>query len=396
ACEDELTSSVPNRGWALVRSCGVAHPGEKPEAGDLFDGYGFGACGEESMKARPVESLSRINPGLNLSESNFIFMRNVSNRTREWMRDIRVQTCPDQLACEVNQEYPKLVQMELPPDKCKIMPFFLRLMPGHFLTHSTGTLLDRRSFGKGALTVIHATRDEFTESCIVTPSGEWRTMPGLMAVPQSPNTTILVGRPALMPVMARCGDLLFALVSEKCAGEVWELSRDSIAFSNLQILDAAPDGTITARSCCEDFHFTWLSPVKKSLSGDFQELECRCDDDFCCRSIRGCFNRKPLIMPDFRRRIQDGDLILEAEITPEILDGLEELVLTVEFDGECGEAWLDDTLICDHYYGKFLPWEIGLKEWLNAPATLKIRMRECTEYKLTSHPWRIHKLRLNP
>jgi hypothetical protein len=91
-------------------------------------------------------------------------MRNVKNHGTHWLRDVRVLTNSAKLACEVHQEYPKRVQMELPPGTTKIMPFFVRVAPKTFLEYSTATLLDRRQFGDSVQVIAFATLDETIET----------------------------------------------------------------------------------------------------------------------------------------------------------------------------------------------------------------------------------------
>ena len=203
AFEQELLVSQPNHGWASATSYGIPHPGVNL-GGDLFAGYGQ----EHSTAAlpthiQPVEALGRTTAGLNLGESNFLFMRNVRHHGTHWQRDIRALTSPARLACEVHQEYPKRVQMELPPGTTKIMPFFVRLASKTFLDYSTATLLDRRPFGDAVQLIVFATVDETNETRFVLPElGEIHTSGNLLPIRESPNTVTIIGVPEADPKVA--------------------------------------------------------------------------------------------------------------------------------------------------------------------------------------------------
>lgn len=110
---------------------------------------------------------------------------------------MRIATTPNRLASEVFQEYPKLVQLELPPQTTKILPFFVKLKERCFLDHSTATLLDRRGYGNAVQLIAFATTDEFTESSFVLPDADpVRATPGLLIKRHSPNLVSAVGSPS--------------------------------------------------------------------------------------------------------------------------------------------------------------------------------------------------------
>ena len=385
--ESELLKTHPDPDWCQLRACGVAHPGENPQNSDLFDGYGQeiaadGVAATSGTRNQNVESLARVTTGLNLSDSNFIFARNVSNIHSEWKRDVRILTTPNRLASEVFQEYPKLVQLELPPQTTKILPFFVRLKKGHFLDHSTVTLLDRRPCGDRIQVTGFATTDEFTESCFVLPSTESiRTTGGLLARRNSPNQVTIVGSPSRGIEIAELGGsagIRFVLVDTDRAGECCDIAEYE-AFSSMQILESVRLGENTIRvvALCDRDFFTLDILSARQLELHCGEAEVRMQEnaEFGIRQFSG--NLPGHIVPElsFHRSCSGNDLLLETVVTPDMLRDAVDLVLDVTYDGEYGQAFLDGKLISDHYYGRHLVWEIGLAAWSNRSSAERLTLR---------------------
>ena len=387
AFERELLRARPSREWARCVSYGTPHPGVEDglPPGDLFEGYGR----EQELpthlrQIREVESLARVTPGLNLSESNFLFLRNVHNRTRRWLRDIRVTTGQSRLGSEVFQEYPKRVQLELPPDCCKILPFFVRLEPGCYLEYATATLLDRRPFGDQLQVILHASTEETVEWRTVVRDGALGSSPDLLVIPESPCSVTLLGVPsARIQVGTINRKLRYVLVSSELAGEVWEFGS-RVAFSNLQLLDS-DDHQLTAVADQQEYYLEILTP---------RPGRPRFDCDWHYDAERGLLRltgtvELPEPVLDFRRR-QEGDaLILEAELEPEaLLRGLDNLILEVELDGTHGVAAWNGRIVSEHLFGRFRPWELGLRELGSAPGTLKLSCRDARAPRIRLRPRR--------
>ena len=395
AFEQDLLRSQPNPGWAKAASYGIPHPGVEL-GGDLFEGYEKEKESSSHLAhVKKVEVLGRSTTGLNLSESNFLFMRNVKNHGTHWLRDVRVLTNSAKLACEVHQEYPKRVQMELPPDTTKIMPFFVRVAPKTFLEYSTATLLDRRPFGDSVQVIAFATLDETIETRFAVPAhGEVKCSEGMLAIWESPTTVTVIGTPCSeirvatipSPVPVR-----YVLMDQKMAGEVWDIESPSgalVAASSLNILSSSCDGNtsmVNYESAESDFYLYLLTPECPELAGDFVNFSGEYDaDNGIYRGFGKLKTTSPVI--DFVRRKNGSQLILEAEVNPEMLNGCEELVLHCEFDGSYGKAFLDDKLISDHSFGKFLFWEIGLRDWLKQPSKLRIVCDDCRQIDVKVKP----------
>jgi hypothetical protein len=395
AFEQDLLRSQPNLGWAKAASYGIPHPGVEL-GGDLFEGYEKEKESSSHLAhVKKVEALGRSTTGLNLSESNFLFMRNVKNHGTHWLRDVRVLTNSAKLACEVHQEYPKRVQMELPPGTTKIMPFFVRVAPKTFLEYSTATLLDRRQFGDSVQVIAFATPDETIETRFAVPAhGEVKCSEGMLAIWESPTTVTVIGTPCSeirvatipSPVPVR-----YVLMDQKMAGEVWDIESPSgalVAASNLNILSSSCDGkasTVNYESSEFDFYLYLLAPESPEISGDFVNFSGEYD---AANGIYRGFGKLKTTLPviDFVRRKNNSQLILEAEVNPEMLNGCEELFLHCEFDGSYGKAFLDDKLISDHSFGRFLFWEIGLRDWLKKPSKLRIVCDDCRQIDVKVKP----------
>jgi hypothetical protein len=395
AFEQDLLRSQPNPGWAKAASYGIPHPGVEL-GGDLFEGYEKEKESSSHLAhVKKVEALGRSTTGLNLSESNFFFMRNVKNHGTHWLRDVRVLTNSAKLACEVHQEYPKRVQMELPPGTTKIMPFFVRVAPKTFLEYSTATLLDRRQFGDSVQVIAFATPDETIETRFAVPAhGDVKCSEGMLAIWESPTTVTVIGTPCSeirvatipSPVPVR-----YVLMDQKLAGEVWDVESPSgalVAASNLNILSSSCDGkisTVNYESSESEFHLYLLSPKCPEISGDFANFNGQYDAE---NGIYRGFGKLKTPVPaiDFVRRKNGSQLILEAEVNPGMLKGCEELILHCEFDGSYGKAFLDDKLISDHSFGKFLFWEIGLRDCLEKPSKLRIVCDDCRQAEVRVKP----------
>ena len=55
------------------------------------------------------------------------------------------------------------------------------------------------------------------------------------------------------------------------------------------------------------------------------------------------------------------------------------MVLEARYQGACGRAYLGGRLISDHYFGRFLHWEMGLRDWLAKGGTLRLEFDDCSE-----------------
>jgi hypothetical protein len=183
----------------------------------------------------------------------------------------------------------------------------------------------------------------------------------------------------------------YVLMDQKMAGEVWDIESPSgalVAASNLNILSSSCDGkasTVNYESSEFDFYLYLLAPESPEISGDFVNFSGEYD---AANGIYRGFGKLKTTLPviDFVRRKNNSQLILEAEVNPEMLNGCEELFLHCEFDGSYGKAFLDDKLISDHSFGRFLFWEIGLRDWLKKPSKLRIVCDDCRQIDVKVKP----------
>ncbi len=395
AFEAELLTAVPHETWAKATSYGIPHPGAESSGDDLFEAYHSEARQSDAPlpHVRKVKAGGIINKGLNLSESNFLIMSNVRATGAAWQRDIRVESCPRGIPCEVSQEYPKRTQMELAPGENKIMPFFVKLAPHHFLEYSTATLLDRRPFGNGIQLIAWARSDATVESRFVLPeSCPTTTLHGSLIHWESPNTVLVAGIPGHgmeIVTFASPIPMRYVLMNGERAEEVWEVASPHgklVASSNLRILESRPDGHLLLQSDTFLFHLYLLSPTRPELTGPFAELTESYDPAACLYKASGRLEcPKPEIA--WRRRHEGEDLIIEADLEPSLIaDTDTDFTLQVRFDGMLGYAWLDDYLISDHAYGRFLPWEIHLRDRLVQPSRLRIRCTQTHSAEITPRP----------
>jgi hypothetical protein len=405
--EQEMLTSQPSPGWLSAVSYGQAHPGSD-EIGDLFQQYH--AQGKEIPDAlqhiSSIKSLGRATRGLNLSESNWAFLFNISTRGTQWKRDVRLVTGRSGLACEVAAEYPRRTQLSLPPQRSKCLPFFVKLEEGCFLEYSTAEPLDRRPFGDGTQLVLFADADETVETRLVLPSqppspargggqggGESprrrsiRSTGSVLPLWESPNTLLLLGVPGEnMSVTTLEGPRPLRVVhlERRLAGWVWDLAGpggNRVAATNLALLESNESGgetTARVQITEPEIFFHLLTDREPVVGLPELELTGSYDAEAGLYSASGRAQLPPVELTWTKRR--EGELwIWETEVAPALLDSLAELILHTEYDGDCARAFLDGRLISDHYLGRWQYWELGLKNWLHAPGKLRL------EFERTRH-----------
>ena len=126
------------------------------------------------------------------------------------------------------------------------------------------------------------------------------------------------------------------------------------------------------------FYLQILSPQPLHISGDGINMKGEYNPESALFSGVGEV-AIPEVDISFERKLIGNDLIMEADLSPEMLDGLSELSLDCDFDGTFGRAYLDEKLISDHSFGRFLRWEIGLREFLKSRAKLKLIFENAME-----------------
>ncbi|RKY74411.1 hypothetical protein DRQ00_11835 [candidate division KSB1 bacterium] len=394
--EQEILRSQPNESWITAVSYGRPHPGLESPA-DLFEGYHKEAepVPDHLRHVRKVECLGRATRGLNLSESNFAFLLNTKVHGSQWLRDIRLLSKPSGIACEVWQEYPKLIQMSLPPQRNKCLPFYVKLAPGTFLEYSTAELLDRRPFDKGVQVILHADADEMTETSLVLPRQcEIKKRGEAMALWQSPHTLRILSTPGPnVQIISIDGEssVRLVLMERKLAGDVWDVASPQgrlVAASNMRLLESRIEDKKTKvriQTNERDFDLFLLTPSAPSLSGPFADVNEKYDQEFGLYRACGTI---PLPEPKiaFSKRKTDTSYIWEAEIKPECLAGLTDLVLYIEYEGSSAKAMLDGRLISDHGFGRYLFWEIGLRDWIGEGGLLSIEFENCRKADISIRP----------
>jgi len=397
--EREIVLSQPQETWAEAISCGIPYPGVDAANGDFFEAYhkeGNGHTDENRRIPRRVRACGRVNKGLNLSESNFLIMLNARNHGTDWLRDIRVETSPHGIPCEVCQEYPKRIQMELAPQENKIMPFFVRLATGHFVEYSTASLLDRRPYGKGMQVILYSRSDATTESrCVLPGKCAVKSRNGSLIHWESPCTVSIIGVPGNDMEIVKfdsASPLRYVLMNRERAGEVWDIPSPfgpAIASSSLRFMDAQLENIqtrITLQTDESDFYCYILAPTRPELRGAFMNLQEEYDAEFGLYKATGSIDVPPPALI-FRKRHQIGDLIWETTVSPDLLrPEFEDLCLRVRHDGSMAYAYLDDELISDHAFGRFLDWEIHLRDRLTRPGALRLVFQNAHDVQLTVKP----------
>ena len=95
------------------------------------------------------------------------------------------------------------------------------------------------------------------------------------------------------------------------------------------------------------------------------------DEERSIYRLNGTFDFAP---PEIKwqRQYTNDNIILTAELSDSMLQAVDDLILTLKHDGSLGRAFWNGRLISDHAYGRFLPWEISCREFLNGSGTLQL------------------------
>ncbi|MBI4028478.1 MAG: beta-galactosidase [Verrucomicrobia bacterium] len=384
--EQEMLASKPNYQWATARSHGKAHPGGE-QGGDLFEGYHRQEQTTDLTLAhvRKVDAAGRCTAGLNLSETNFLFLRNTKVHGSHWLRDIRVETNPSGIPCETHREYPARIQMALPPQRNKIMPFYVRIQPRTFLEYSTAELLDRRAFGRNATQLmLYADANETFETVIVAERAcNIRTFGECLPLWETPHTVALLGRPGAtlqISVLELDQPVRVAHLERELAGNVWDIESPDgpvVGISNLCLLD----GGRIAQAQQSDFYLWMLTPREPRIEG----IDGTYRADFGLYEAGGTLPLPQKTIAWTKRR-EGARFIWEADVTPELLAETRDVVLRAHYQGACARAYLSGKLISDHYFGRFLMWEIGLRDWLTCRGRLRLEFEDTLEAALQIIP----------
>ena len=391
----ELLSAKPHPTWLTALAHGSAHPGDE-ETGDLFEGYHAEAPeADGAPRCKRVKAGGRVTRGLNLSEANFAFLFNTNTRGAQWLRDIRLSVDPHGLCCEPAAEYPRRVQLALPPQRNKCLPFYVKLGEGMFLEYSTAELLDRRPFGRGVQVILHADADETVETRLVLPKkAPLKRFGESLAHWDSPNTLSLIAAPGdnfQLTTIDGESPLRIVLMERGLAGNVWDLAAPGgnvVTATNLTVLESSwREGVTKAKVQIsqEDVFLHILASAEPILACEAIDFASSFDRDHGVFSASG---RACLPSPrlSFCKRRDGERWVWEADIGPTLLEGLEELIIRADYDGDCAQAYLDGRLIGDHYYGRFQPWELGLKDHLFSPGRLRLEFERARRVDLRLMP----------
>jgi len=395
AFEQEMLAAKPNYDWAIARSYGKAHPGVE-QSGDLFENYH-----NEDLKVSTdlkhvgmLDSAGRCTRGLNLSETNFLVLRNTSRRASQWRRDVRIETSSRGIPCETTREYPARTQLNLPPNQNRILPFYVRIQPRTFLEYSTAELLDRRAFGTGTQLVLHAEANETFETVVVAERPcKVRTRGEGLPLWENPNTVTLVGRAGAgmqISILDLDKPVRIVHLDRERAGDAWDMASPFgplVASCTATVLDStSAPGSHESRVRLElrrpDFSLWLLTPAEPSMP----EVAGQFDAEFGVFEGLGMIADWPEKTLVWRKRREGNRLVWEADVTPALLEGVRDVVIEARYQGACGRAYLGDRLISDHYFGRFLVWEVGLRDWLSAPGVLRLAFDDCSEADVTIVP----------
>lgn len=396
----QMLDAKPHDTWATAVAYGRAHPGTEL-SGDLFEGYHADAGKSDALglvrHVQKVDASARCTRGLNLSETNFLFLRNTKIHGSHWQRDIRILSNPRGIPCETSREYPRHVQLSLPPQRNKILPFYLKIADGVYLEYSTAEPLDQRSFGgsKVPQLILFADADEVVEtSIVVAEPGSVETTSGVLPLWDAPHNCVLVGRPGPALQVTRFGGrkpVRVVHVNRELAGMAWDVASPQgpvVAFSTMPLLESCSEGnrtSVTAEVRDERFQLWMLSERQPKVEGVGFTIEQMYDSQTGLYHATGV---APLPKRDLAWQVsrQSESWVWQAAVSPEILSGLADLIIEARYRGAHARAFLDNHLISDHYFGEHLVWEVALRDWLNRPGTLRLEFAGGTDAHVRLRP----------
>ena len=161
------------------------------------------------------------------------------------------------------------------------------------------------------------------------------------------------------------------------AGSVWDLAAPGggvVAATNLTVLESCCQNGQTKAEVQfseEDVFLHILTDEEPAITCGAIDFTASYDSDHGVFSASGRA-RRPSPRLIFAKRRSGERWVWETDVSPSILEGLEEILIRINYEGDCARAYLDDRLIGDHYYGRFLTWSLGLKDHLSAPGCLRL------------------------
>jgi|GEM_PF-1373436 len=383
--QKELLISEP-KVWAKAISYGRYNPLEKEKGFDLFEHYENKSKEVSSLPNASAQSVvcgSRVTKGLNLSESNFVFLVNYSKTEKKWLRDIHILTSSEGLAAEVPRELPRYIQLTLQPNESRIIPFYIKLDKGKFLEYATVSLLDRRKVGGITQVIFYGQKHEIAEMRLVLPKKEEVKKYGESAlIWESPNTLTILASPKEGIFIAELekNSLRIILLSKELAGKVWEVKGPGgniVAISNLHVLNSELTEqnrySVKIEAMEENIFFWLFSPSQPKFDSNNFQIMGKYFTDFSFFKGYGKINI-PQKKISFNSYFQEDNLIYVAELKDEILKDVKDIIFQVNYDGAYGKAYLNNRLISDHYLGKFQTWEFGVADELEDGGGYKLRI----------------------
>jgi hypothetical protein len=232
--------------------------------------------------------------------------------------------------------------------------------------------------------ILFSREDATTETRFVLPQTcRTRTKNGSFVNWESPCTVTVAGVPGpAMEVVTFDSPkpIRYVLMSKERAGEVWDVLSpfgQLVASTSLRFIDSmVEEGRTLATIQAQDrsFYLYLLAPKKPAFEGPFTEMQEDYDAEFGLYKATGKIDF-PVPSLEFQRSHEGKDLILETELSKKILNpAFVDLCLEARFDGTLGLAYLGDELISDHAYGRFLEWEIHLRDRLAETGAGKLRL----------------------
>ncbi|MCD6218765.1 beta-galactosidase [Candidatus Calescamantes bacterium] len=346
-----------------------------------------------------LECISRLNEGLGLGRSKFIVIRNYDKFSPKSYRNVQIRIIPSGLSTELPKQIPQKIQFNIPQNSSKIIPFYVKLKKKVFLEYSTAELLDNRVLdNKLQLITLYTDEHEWAEIKLVLPEQvEAKTLGNGVVSWESPNSLLIIANPGkdLFIVSLPELNIQIVLLSKPLAESVWDINTPygkTFLMTNMVVLDSkVKDHQVNVRcqTMVDHIYFYMFTLGKPAFNSESMKMAGEYYSEFAL--WKGNANIKlPLITPRIDKNTVPSGLKYTITLPSDSFSNpdLKDLVFITNYDGDNAQAFLDGALISDHYFGKFTPWEFGVRNYIkrNKRIDIVMLMNNAKEAKVFVHP----------
>lgn len=259
--------------------------------------------------------------------------------------------------------FPQCQTLTVPAHSSVMLPFNLELISGVLLKYATAQVLTMLKAPEHVTYVFFVPDgmqaefafDQATYSALEITGGEVRKALERSYVLAEPDLHCCIAVTALDGTQIRLLVLTQELAWATWKGNLW--GQERLVISEALVLSQDGDLNLSWRGQ-ESASLAIYPPVPQSITATAGHLTQRDE---------GLFTRCSLTLQPYQStpRIQRLSAhTLSITLSEEILTGVEDVFLCLDYVGDMGHAYLDGKLMSDHF-ANGLPWEIGLKRFLS-------------------------------